>query len=204
MAVCCRTRDRARVPPNFKYASEKSNATHKALSVTTAVLLNNQGPLQVPEGLPVPQDPQASTYQQDDTPTAAEVPALQENDWDQQAGWDFQDVPLDSPRSNRHTSTSLKGSPDRSAAHVARQGMVSPGQSNSQDMPLAALQKANDALTRRLKHVETVRIPYLGLTPLLLLLLLKSVSLLPCLQRVLKPSIKLVHCQLQHKVPVSY
>lgn len=162
LEVCCRTRDRARVPANFRYAFETSTP-HTSLSqpvtVTTAVLLNNQGPLQVPEGLTVPQDPQASTNQQDDTPTAAEVPALQDNGWDQQAGWDFQDVPLDSPRSNRHTSTSLKGSPDRSAARAARQGMVSPGKGNSQDMPLAALQKANDALTSRLKHVETVRKP---------------------------------------------
>ena len=87
---------------------------------------------------------------------------MQDDGWDQQTGWDFQDVPLDSPRSNRHTGTSLKaGSPDRSAAHAVRPGHASPGQGNGQDMQLVSLQKANDALTHRLKHAETVGIPTL-------------------------------------------
>lgn len=133
------------------------------------------GLLQVPEELTVSQDLQATADQQDDTPTAAEVPALQDDGWDQQTGWDFQDVPLDSPRSSRLTGNSLKGSPVRSAAH-AKQERSSPGQDNSQDMQLASLQTAHDALTRRLEHVETVR---LELT--LALVLLYSIAWLLCL-----------------------
>lgn len=92
------------------------------------------------------------------------MPASKDDGWDEQPGWDFQDVPLDSPRATgRQTSTSQKGTPDRRAAHAARQGQTAQEKSSSPDMQLASLQKANDALTARLKHVETVRKPHLGL-----------------------------------------
>lgn len=93
---------------------------------------------------------------------AAEVPASQDDGWGEQTGWDFQDVPLDSPKStSKQPSTSQAGSPVRRAAQAARQGQVSPRQGDGHDMQLASLQKANDALTARLKHVETVRQPNL-------------------------------------------
>lgn len=103
-----------------------------------------------------------SDQQERSRSAAAEMPASQEDGWGQQTGWDFQDVPLDSPKStSRQLSSSQAGSPVRRAAHAARQGQSSPGQGNNHDMQLASLQKANDALTARLKHVETVREPHL-------------------------------------------
>ena len=118
------------------------------------------GPLQVSENSTVlQQNIEDHTNHQADLPSAAvEMPASQDDGWDEQPGWDFQDVPLDSPRSTgRQTSSSQKGTPDRRAVHTARQGQIAQGKGDSHDTQLASLQKANDALTARLKHVETVR-----------------------------------------------
>ena len=88
---------------------------------------------------------------------AAETPASQDNGWDEQTGWDFQDVPLDSPWSRKQPSTSHKGTADTSSDDAARQQHASQGDGISHERQLATLRQANDALTRRLKHVETVR-----------------------------------------------
>ena len=121
-----------------------------------------RGPLQVTDESTVPQQSvEDNTNQQEDSPSAtAEMPASRDDGWDEQPGWDFQDVPLDSPRlTGRQTSASKKGSPDRRAVYAARQGQIAQGKDDSHGMQLASLQKANDALTARLKHVETVRKP---------------------------------------------
>ena len=134
--------------------------------------LNYCGPLQVSDDPTVPQQNDEDANQQRASPSAAEMPTSQDDGWDEQPGWDFQDVPLDSPRSiGRQTSTSQKSTPDRRPAHAARHGQTARGKGDSHDMQLASLQKANDALTARLKHVETVRSPYLGLSHVCLLML---------------------------------
>lgn len=169
---------RGRAPANLKYAHESAFYTglgcwhhfaiqHAWLRYKGSAAVNHQGPLQVSDDSTVhQQDAQADAYKQDDShTTAAKMPALQDDGWDEQTGWDFQDVPLDSPKSaSRQTSTSHKGSSDSRAAHAARQAVDTQGQANGHDMQLASLQKANHTLTAKLKHVEAVREPHLRLS----------------------------------------
>ena len=129
----------------------------RQVTVCSSPTLTLQDRLQASESSFLQQQPrQARVGQQEEASpespsAAAETPAAQDNGWDEQAGWDFQDVPLDSPKSSsRQPSTSQKGSPDSSATHAAH------GDSKSHAKQMASLQQANDALTKRLKHVETV------------------------------------------------
>lgn len=78
----------------------------------------------------------------------------QDNGWAENADWDFQDVPLDSPRSSgRHAGSSLarlqKAVVHNQASDAEAGGKTSAAQ-------LAVLQQENGALKRRLKHVEAV------------------------------------------------
>ena len=172
---------RGKAPANLKYAHKSAFYIglnfwhHLAIQHAWLMLLryrgsaavNHQGPLQVSDDSTVhQQDAQADANQQEDSQTAAaKMPALQDDGWDEQTGWDFQDVPLDSPESvSKQTTTSHTGSSDRRAAHAARQGHDTHGQANGHDMQLASLQKANDTLTAKLKHVEAVRKPHLRLS----------------------------------------
>ncbi len=93
----------------------------------------------------------------------------QDNGWGEHADWDFQDVPLDSPRSSTRSAKSSHRSPAKSQTAKAQQPAAQQstpkhefhdhGSSSSiSEREVAALQRENDKLTRRLKHVEAVRL----------------------------------------------
>ena len=85
-----------------------------------------------------------------------------DNGWDEHVGWDFQDVPLDSPRAaKKHHSpddgntaqddgiSASRRSPDVSASSVS-------ADSRNSQQQVAALQQENKTLKQRLKRVEAV------------------------------------------------
>ena len=87
-----------------------------------------------------------------------------DNGWDEHVCWDFQDVPLDSPRAgNKHVSPdhgnraqdpgvpASRMSPNVSASSVSADSRNSQGQ-------MAALQQENKTLRQRLKRVEAVSV----------------------------------------------
>lgn len=91
---------------------------------------------------------------------------VQDNGWGEHADWDFQDVPLDSPRSSNRSAKPSRRSPAKSQTAKAQQPAAEQsapkhdlhdhGGSSISERELAALQRENDTLTRRLKHVEAV------------------------------------------------
>jgi len=88
----------------------------------------------------------------------------QDNGWGEHADWDFQDVPLGSPRSsNRHPGASRASSTQKAAAHAPTTASDAQLGVKAGDKQLEALQQENAVLTRRLKHVETVSLKVISL-----------------------------------------
>ena len=90
----------------------------------------------------------------------------QDNGWGEHADWDFQDVPLDSPRSSSKSTKSSHRSPAKPQTAKAQQPAAEQsapkhesydhGNSSVSEREVAALQRENDTLICRLKHVEAV------------------------------------------------
>jgi len=109
------------------------------------------------------QPPDSSAPESASAPTQSEG---QDNGWGEHADWDFQDVPLDSPRSSSKSAKSSHRSPAKSQTAKAQQPAAQqsapkhefhdPNGSSISEREVAALQRENDTLTRRLKHVEAV------------------------------------------------
>lgn len=92
---------------------------------------------------------------------------LQDNVWGEHADWDFQDVPLDSPRSahhkgvrspNRNAAKDQAATAQKSAVPMLKQVSDAHEIADSSEKQVAVLQQENETLTRRLKHVELVSV----------------------------------------------
>ena len=114
------------------------------------------------------QPPDSSAPESASAPTQSEG---QDNGWGEHADWDFQDVPLDSPRSSSKSAKSSHRSPAKSQTAKAQQPAAQQpaaqhsapkhefhdhGGSSISEREVAALQRENDTLTRRLERVEAV------------------------------------------------
>ena len=104
------------------------------------------------------QQPHALSYDDDEPATTS---AQDLNGWEQQANWDFQDVPLDSPRSTSSKTSKAAKQQAIHAAHTeeapthvaaARQEL----HSSNGDQHLAVLQRDNASLLQRNKLLEQV------------------------------------------------
>lgn len=88
----------------------------------------------------------------------------QDNGWGEHADWDFQDVPLDSPRSaqkglrssNRDAAKVQAATAQKSAVSMPKQVSDTHEIADGSERQVAVLQQENEALTRRIKHVELV------------------------------------------------
>lgn len=84
-----------------------------------------------------------------------------DNGWGEHVGWDFQDVPLDSPRGPaKHASTSQHAEAAQVDGAVAGHSLPNARQSTDAGQQDGdALQQENEVLRKRLKQVQAVRPP---------------------------------------------
>lgn len=159
-------------PTTLRHGDRRSTRTSKAIFASTHQSCCTQD-VEASDAHQAPLLSQLTSDQPADSSAPESASALtqsevHDNGWGEHADWDFQDVPLDSPRSSNRSAKSSLRSPAKSQTAKAQQPADQQSApkhefhdhsgSSISAKEVAALQRENDTLTRRLKHVEGVRI----------------------------------------------